>query len=65
MDILGKYENQNITLRLPDPLTVTDIEWLSVWCFQATVNFGDVQFEPSAVSNVPDYTCLDEVHRPL
>ncbi|CAH1784589.1 unnamed protein product [Owenia fusiformis] len=44
LGILGKYENKDITLELPRGLEVTDIKYLSVWCKQFGVNFGDIIF---------------------
>ena len=31
-----------IVLTLPDDLKVSDLKWLSIWCRQFEVNFGDV-----------------------
>ena len=31
-EVLGAYTNQDITLTLPDGLTLRDIKWLAVWC---------------------------------
>jgi hypothetical protein len=39
---LGAYSNQNIVLRLPEGKTLRDIKWLSVWCREFKVNFGDL-----------------------
>ena len=46
---LGKMTNENVLLKLPNSLRVTDIRWLSVWCTRFTVNYGEVYFP----NNVP------------
>lgn len=40
-----EYNNETITLTLPANKTLDDIEYLSVWCVDFDVNFGDLQFE--------------------
>ena len=42
---LGKFEGEDLTLKMPDGDKTSDITWLSVWCSQASMNFGDVSFE--------------------
>ncbi|RZB40103.1 uncharacterized protein BDFB_008303, partial [Asbolus verrucosus] len=39
---LGGYNGQDITLKLPDNLTVNDIDWLAIWCYEFHVNLGHV-----------------------
>lgn len=39
-DVLGAYNNQDITISLPDGLTLRDIKWIAVWCREYEVN-GD------------------------
>jgi len=40
-----RFDKVNITLTLPEDKTVDDFKWLSVWCRQFSVNFGDVIFK--------------------
>jgi hypothetical protein len=42
--VLGKYNDEEVVLTLPDNLKATDIKWLSVWCRKFEVNFGDIFF---------------------
>lgn len=44
---MGAYSNQNIVLRLPEGKTLRDIKWLSVWCREFKVNFGDIPIQRS------------------
>ncbi|XP_075148587.1 DM13 and DOMON_DOH domain-containing protein skeletor isoform X1 [Haematobia irritans] len=37
-----RYRNKDITLTLPEGMTLKDIKWFSVWCDEFAVNFGDV-----------------------
>ena len=39
---LGQYVNKDIELMLPEDVSVKDIDWLSVYCKQAVVSFGDI-----------------------
>jgi len=39
------YVNEKITLRLPNNKTLDDLEYLSVWCVDFAVNFGDLRFQ--------------------
>ena len=44
--VLGAAENQTLRLSLEgSDLTVADLKWISVWCFDFKVNFGDLEFE--------------------
>merc|ERR1712154_4543 len=43
--VLTKADKIDITLRLPTGVTSTKLKWLSVWCRQYSVNFGDVMFD--------------------
>ena len=44
--VLGAAENQTLRLSLKgSDLTVSDLKWISVWCFDFKVNFGDLEFE--------------------
>ena len=42
--VLGKFNGENVILTLPDNLKATNIKWLSVWCRQFGLNFGDIFF---------------------
>ncbi|XP_005182952.1 protein Skeletor, isoforms B/C isoform X1 [Musca domestica] len=37
-----RYRNKDITLTLPEGISLKDIKWFSVWCDEFAVNFGDV-----------------------
>ncbi len=52
LDVLNGYEGEDIELKLPDDLTVYDIEWLSVWCITYKHDFGHVKI-PKHDLNVP------------
>jgi hypothetical protein len=41
-EVLGAYNNQDITISLPDGLTLRDIKWFAIWCRAYEVNFGDL-----------------------
>lgn len=40
--VLGSYNGNNLVLSLPSGKTLRDITWLSVWCDEFEVNFGEV-----------------------
>lgn len=42
-----RYRNKDITLSLPEGITLKDIKWFSVWCDEFAVNFGDVSIPNS------------------
>lgn len=39
-----RFDNEEITLTIPDDVKMSDLKWMSVWCRQFAVNFGDVYF---------------------
>jgi hypothetical protein len=39
---LGAYESETITLTIPEGWQMSDIKWISVWCRQFSVNFGEL-----------------------
>lgn len=41
---LGAYNKKNITLVLPDEMETKELRWLSVWCKEFSVNFGELIF---------------------
>lgn len=43
-DILGAYRKKDIVLTLPGGRTLKKIKWLSVWCDEFDVNFGELNF---------------------
>jgi len=40
--VLGKFENKTIVLQMPSTLKLGKIRWLSIWCREFGINFGDV-----------------------
>ena len=40
--VLKAYRGQNLVLSLPSGKTLKNIKWLSVWCEEFEVNFGEV-----------------------
>jgi len=42
--VLGPYSGEDVLLRMPHGVKVTDLRWLSVWCRRFTVDFGSVIF---------------------
>merc|ERR1712241_1603864 len=43
--ILTKADKTDVMLKLPTGVTSSKLKWLSVWCRQYSVNFGDVMFD--------------------
>lgn len=39
---LNEYKGENVTLVLPDEITMFDIDWLAIWCGDSAENFGHV-----------------------
>jgi len=44
-----RFNKEDIVLTLPEDLKASDIKWLSVWCRQFSVNFGDLFFPADLV----------------
>ena len=44
LDGQGEYRNSNITVALPSGIETSDIIWLSVWCDDFKISFGDLVF---------------------
>jgi len=42
MEVLQRYTGQNLVLSLPSGKTLRNVKWLSVWCEEFEVNFGEV-----------------------
>jgi len=40
--VLGKFENQTIVLHIPPQLKISELRWLSIWCREFSINFGDI-----------------------
>ena len=40
--VLKAYRGENIVLSLPSGKTLKDVSWISVWCEEFEVNFGEV-----------------------
>lgn len=53
------YRGQDVTLRLPQNITVFDIDWIALYCITYSENFGHVQIPPRRTLNIPaDLTSL-------
>ncbi|KAF2366389.1 DM13 domain [Trinorchestia longiramus] len=39
---LGRYRNKDVTLTLPEGITLKDVKWISVWCRAFAIDFGHV-----------------------
>ena len=42
--ILPAFNGEEIELTMPHGVTTAEIKWLSVWCFEFHMNFGDIFF---------------------
>lgn len=42
INLLGRYEDEDIILTLPGEETVFEIDWISVWNPEKTKNYGSV-----------------------
>ncbi|XP_013778969.1 protein Skeletor, isoforms B/C-like [Limulus polyphemus] len=42
-NVLRRYSNKDIWIKLPNGRTIKDVNWLSVWCREFKVNFGSLQ----------------------
>ena len=42
--VLGRSDDEMITLTLPSNMKVGDLKWISVWCRRFTVDFGNLIF---------------------
>ncbi len=50
---LPAYNGETVRVELPAGTTIADIDYLSVWCEVANVNFGDVKIGAPQRQNVP------------
>jgi len=49
-DILGEvYDDESITLPLPEGVSLDDVGWLSLWCVRFSADFGSGEFVPPAL----------------
>lgn len=48
IEILPAFYRQDIVLRLPEGILVSQLRWLSVWCREFQVDFGHVVFSHAA-----------------
>ena len=39
--VLKRFEGETVILTLPENVQVGDLKWISVWCRQFAINFGD------------------------
>ena len=44
LDGKGEYIDENITINLPNGVDANDITWLSIWCDDFKISFGDLVF---------------------
>ena len=44
LDGRGAYDNKDLTIQLPNGVNADDIKWLSVWCDDFKISFGDLVF---------------------
>ena len=43
--VLVEYDGSvDVIITLPENINAADVKWLSVWCRQYAVNFGDITF---------------------
>jgi len=40
----GGYDNEELTISLPNGVTMDDFEHISIWCVSVSENFGDATF---------------------
>ena len=53
MEKLGEYVNKDVELMLPGDIYIKDIEWISVYCKQASTSFGHVTVPQDTI--IPHY----------
>lgn len=51
------YRGKDITLRLPDNITIFDIDWFALYCITYRENFGHVNI-PKSLNVPPDLQAL-------
>ena len=42
--ILPRFDQERVLLRLPEGVKVSDIQWVSVFCRDFNIDFGNVKF---------------------
>ncbi|RWS20860.1 protein Skeletor: isoforms B/C-like protein, partial [Leptotrombidium deliense] len=59
-NVLERYFDKDITIRLPDDKKIANIKWLAVWDIRENRNFGDVLipdgFEPPSPQRVSEFS---------
>ena len=48
---LGKFEGEDVEIKLPEGYEASKLMWLAVWCRRFSVNFGDVMFKTDSGDN--------------
>jgi len=49
---LGAYTDERVEFSLPTGVSSTDVAWVSVWCRDYKINFGEVYFNEFSKANV-------------
>ena len=42
--ILGKFQGEDVEIKLPSGYEASKLKWFSVWCRKFAINFGDIFF---------------------
>ena len=59
LEPLSAYNDQTIEIMLPGDLTVHDIDWLSIYCIEYSVDFGNVMIPDLQDENIPPFIPLN------
>ena len=51
----------SVILLLPDDITVFDIDYIGLWCQQASASFGHVEIPEKQDLDIPPYVFTPEV----
>ncbi|XP_063925392.1 uncharacterized protein LOC135139188 isoform X1 [Zophobas morio] len=57
---LPPYNGESVKLTLPNGLSVKDLDWLAVWCFQYRLNMGYVYLNKEMSPNPPQTLNLND-----
>ena len=61
---LPKFRNQTIKLKLPPGIKVSDLQWLSLYCRDYDIDFGNVRFWATAACNkISDHVTYLQINR--
>ena len=67
MEVLQRYTGQNLVLSLPSGKTLRNVAWLSVWCEEFEVNFGEVfipeRFKYPRPQKISSFNGIHEVRK--